>query len=96
MRHYAEMDGDLVVNVVVADDNWQAPAVVIEYGADNPAHIGGDYVDGYFYAPQPFASWTRHLGKWVAPTPRPTTPGLWAWDENTLSWYDATVTSSRA
>lgn len=91
MKHYAEMDGSTVVNVVVAADDWQAPEGFIEYGPENPAHIGGDRVGGYFYAPQPFSSWTRSAGEWFAPTPRPTTPGLWAWDESTLSWFDAKV-----
>jgi hypothetical protein len=90
MRHYAEMNGSIVVNVIVAADDWTPTEGVIEYTPENPAYIGGDYVEGYFYPPQPFPSWTRSQGTWQPPTPMPT-PGLWMWDEATLSWIDATV-----
>jgi hypothetical protein len=44
-----------------------------------------------FIAPQPYPSWTLDGNHdWQAPTPRPETPGMWVWDEATLSWVDAT------
>jgi hypothetical protein len=51
----------------------------------NPAYVGGDYVDGFFYPPQPFASWTRADGEWVAPIPRPS-EGSWVWNEELQEW----------
>lgn len=84
------MNGSTVVNVVVAADDWDAPDEYIEYDASNPAYIDGDYVDGYFYAPQPFASWSRSAGTWQPPTPMPPN-GTWRWDEDTLSWVEVTA-----
>lgn len=48
--------------------------------------------DGAFIPPQPFASWTLNptTALWDSPTPMPETEGDWAWDEDTLSWVDAT------
>lgn len=44
-----------------------------------------------FIAPQPFSSWTLDANHdWQPPTPMPETEGMWAWDEDTLSWVDAT------
>lgn len=57
----------------------------IQYNDANPAYIGGDYVDGFFYPPQPFASWIRNEGKWVAPISKPDGIGYF-WDEQTLNW----------
>lgn len=76
-----------VLNVVVMPDDIDHTPSLIPYTEANPAFIGGDYVGGYFYPPQPFASWSRHEGQWVPPAPRPDEAGLWLWDETTLSWY---------
>lgn len=76
-----------VVNVVVMPDDTQPTADLVPYSDANPAFIGGDYVGGYFYPPQPFPSWSRHEGNWVPPVSRPDEPGMWLWDEATLSWY---------
>jgi hypothetical protein len=45
-----------------------------------------------FIAPQPFPSWTLDTNHdWQPPTPMPTEGGPWSWDEDTLSWVEATV-----
>ena len=87
MKKYAILDeNNIVLNIFVADDNWQQENCVA-YTDENPAYIGGDYVDNYFYAPQPYPSWTRNNGNWQSPTPRP--DGMsWRWDEDTLSWIE--------
>lgn len=43
-----------------------------------------------FIAPKPFESWVLDTQTciWNAPTPRPTTPGMWTWDEENLKWTD--------
>jgi hypothetical protein len=80
-------DSGQVLNIGVfgddsIDEGW------VEYTDANPAYIGGDYVDGYFYPPQPFASWTRDDGVWLPPTPRPDTEGNWQWNEDEQEWQD--------
>ena len=48
--------------------------------------------DGAFIPPQPFPSWTlnQSTALWDAPVPMPETEGMWAWDEDSLSWVDMT------
>jgi len=78
---------NVVVNVIMCPDEEPETQTLVTYTDANPAYIGGDYVGGYFYAPQPFPSWTRSQGKWLPPTPRPM-QGYWDWDEGTLSWVE--------
>lgn len=87
MKYLAEMDGAIVVNIIVADDDFPESQSFVTYTSANPAYIGGDYVDGYFYPPQPYPSWTRSAGDWQPPTPMPT-EGRWYWDEPSLSWVE--------
>ena len=59
----------------------------------NYAGIGFTYdpVNNWFFAPQPFASWTLDVNaQWQAPTPRPTDDKSYAWNEATLSWDEVT------
>lgn len=87
MKKFALLDeNNLVINISIADDSWDSTGWV-EYTDSNPASIGGDYVNGYFYSVQPYASWTRVEGTWQAPTPMPT-EGFWTWDEDTTSWVE--------
>lgn len=77
--------GEVVAINVQADDYEPAPYEVEVIGA---AWVGGDYVGGYFYAPQPFPSWTRHEGEWMPPTPKPESLGNWQWNEEAQEWQD--------
>jgi hypothetical protein len=55
----------------------------------NYAGIGYTYdaSNDYFYAPQPFPSWTLDAdAKWQSPVPYPTDHKLYTWNEATLSW----------
>ena len=74
----------LAVNVHLDDYELAANEVLVT----NPAYIGGDYVEGYFYPPQPFASWIRSEGEWLPPTPRPDSEGNWQWNEELQEWED--------
>ena len=63
----------------------------------NYAVVGGVFdpdfgPHGAFLFPQPFPSWVLNpdTALWDAPVPMPETPGMWVWDEATLSWVDAT------
>ena len=40
-----------------------------------------------FIVPQPFASWSLDSNyDWQAPTPKPSTEGMWVWNEELLKW----------
>lgn len=85
MKKFAKLDEkNHVTNISVADESWDSTGW-IEYTDENPAYIGGDYFNGYFYSEQPYPSWTRDgHGDWVAPKPMP--EGLYRWDEASLDW----------
>ena len=75
-----------VINITIVNDDYVLNTNEIIYTDENPAFIGGDYVDGYFYPLQPYPSWTRESGTWQAPTPKPTDGKWYFWNESTLSW----------
>jgi hypothetical protein len=84
MKYFAEMDGTLVVNTIVTDDDFSDPRYV-EYTLENPACIGGHFFDGYFYPTQPFISWVKNKkGQWQPPIPKP--EGDWVWNEVEGEW----------
>ena len=64
----------------------------------NYAGIGYTYdsVNGVFYAPQPFPSWTisAPTWTWTAPVPYPTNGGQYIWNETTKSWDPVTTIAS--
>ena len=81
-------NGD-VLNIAVfgdeeIDGNW------IEYTAANPAYIGGTYENGFFYSPQPFASWVKNTEthNWEAPTPYPNDSKPYRWNEEIKEWVE--------
>lgn len=78
-------DGEVVAINVQADDYEPQPYEIVVTVA---AWVGGDYVGGYFYPPQPFPSWTRHEGEWIPPTLRPDSLGNWEWSEEAQEWQD--------
>jgi hypothetical protein len=89
--NYAKLDGNTVVNIEVADRTWIEAQPnkedYIEYTIDNPAIIGGDYIDGYFYPIKPFESWSRDgKGNWVAPKPKPDNENFYFWNDEILDW----------
>ncbi len=64
MKKFALLDeNNIVTNVSVADDSWDSSGW-IEYTDENPAYVGGDYVDGLFYSPRPSAAHIRNNGQW--------------------------------
>lgn len=74
-----------VVNVVISES---IPDNGIEYSENNPAFIGGDYFDGYFYPPKPFASWQRNKGNWESPVPVPSDGKKYTWNEANINWEE--------
>ena len=86
MKNLALLDeNNKVLNISLANDDWVAEGWV-EYTNDNPAQIGGYYVDGYFYAPQPFPSWIMNKGQWEPPIPAPNNSPFIYWDEDLGDW----------
>jgi len=81
-------ENNIVVNIICCNDFEVETETQICYTDINPAYIGGDYVEGYFYPPQPYSSWTRNKGIWEAPTPYPTDDKLYKWNELTTSWVE--------
>ena len=79
--------GEVVAINVQADDYAPAPYEVVVTGA---AWVGGDYVGGYFYPPQPYPSWTRHEGEWLPPVPMPDDGERYVWDEDAQEWQAIT------
>jgi hypothetical protein len=75
--------GQVVAINVQTDDYKPAPYEVEVIGA---AWIGGDYVGGLFYPPQPFPSWTRGEGEWLPPVPMPDDGDFYAWNEDAQEW----------
>jgi hypothetical protein len=80
-------DNNQVVNIIICEDSVQETPLLLTFTQDNPAAIGGDYFEGYFYDPQPFPSWTRESGLWLSPTPKPGPVG-WLWNENQQEWQN--------
>lgn len=100
MSNYAVIKNGIVANIVVADAEWASAQTdtVVEYTAANLAYIGGDYVGGFFYSPQPFASWIRSDGTWIAPVNMPTNAvegHAYIWKEATRSWEDIEIPDGR-
>ena len=54
----------------------------------NYAGIGYAWDGVGFYAPQPFASWTKNAETylWEAPVAYPTDGGKYTWNETNLNW----------
>jgi hypothetical protein len=85
-KQVAVLDGGMVVNIENLQDDADLLENQVLYTADNPAYIGGDYVDGFFYPPHPFASWVRDAGVWVPPVAKP--GDNYFWDEVAGNWVE--------
>jgi hypothetical protein len=86
MKTFAKLDSNgVVLNISIADDSWDSLGWV-EYTETNPAIIGGDFVDHYFYSPQPYPSWIRNKGIWNAPTELPKDNNNYIWNEAGKEW----------
>jgi hypothetical protein len=82
VKQYAVVEDGIVVNVVV--DDIARDDKHVEYTDENPAYIGGSY-DGYFYAQQPYSSWTKNAGNWEPPVAQPLI-GKFNWNEALGEW----------
>ena len=82
----AIIENGIVVNIAIFNSDEPETLNKVTYTENNPAYIGGDYVEGYFYPPQPYPSWERDKGNWVPPKPYPNDNNVYTWNEETLSW----------
>jgi hypothetical protein len=92
MKTFALVNEKQVLNVVVADTKPDDISLgrFVEYTDENPAVIGGEYLEehGLFVDPQPHHSWTLNSEyKWEAPEAKPET-GYYRWEESQLSWVE--------
>ena len=90
MAKFAVIDGENVVNTIIADSIQEAESIsgktCIEYTTE-PADIGGFYINGIFIPKKPFPSWILENNIWVAPVPEPTDKEhVYCWDESKLNW----------
>lgn len=93
MKNFAQLNEEnIVINIIIANDDFNLEGF-IEYSNNNPAIIGGDFVDGYFYSSQPFESWTRLEGSWISPKPYPEDGLSYKWNEPTQEWDKINVIS---
>ena len=91
MANFAVLDGENVLNIIVADSKTIAEEITgktcIEFTTE-PAQPGGTYSNNAFIPRKPYESWILSLENiWEAPSPHPDS-GKYIWDENTISWIE--------
>jgi hypothetical protein len=95
-ENYAELDiQNKVINILVIDSEnieFLSKKNYVKYTSDNPASVGGDYFENFFYPPQPYPSWTRKNGKWIAPIENPNVgdeylESKYIWNEIQQNWF---------
>lgn len=96
MAYFAVLDGENVINTIVADSKEIAEEITgktcIEFTTE-PAEPGGTYVEGVFIKRQPYPSWVLNANKiWVAPIQYPEVnkinPKEYIWDEQLVNWIE--------
>ena len=90
MAHFAEIKNGVVVNTIVAEQEWIDTQEGVDYllsTASNPAYVGGLFIDGRFTLPQPYASWTLDDNyDWQPPVKLPADGNIYSWDESNQVW----------
>jgi hypothetical protein len=85
VKTYALIENGIVVNISIADIDWDSTGWV-EY---DYAGIGWHYDGTNFYPPQPFSSWTLDdKYQWQPPVARPTDDKFYIWSEDDLNWKE--------
>jgi hypothetical protein len=87
MSQYAEIENNVVVNVIVADAEFIATQTDKNYVLCSGGGIGWSFDGKNFIAPQPYPSWTLdENNNWQPPTPMPTDSKQYAWFERNQQW----------
>jgi hypothetical protein len=96
MANYAVMDGNKVINTLVADSKEVAEEVsgntCIEFTNTSLAFVGGIYdsTKQKFIKEKPSPSWVLNEDdEWVPPIPIPNNGKRNIWNEETSSWDEA-------
>lgn len=85
MKNYALVENGIVVNISIADTDWDSTGWV-EY---DYAGIGWHYDGTNFYPPQPFSSWSLDNNfDWQSPVAKPTDDKFYTWSEDDLTWKE--------
>jgi hypothetical protein len=85
-KNVAILNDGIVIAINVYPDNYELSSNQIL--VTNSAYIGGDYVDGYFYPPQPYPSWIRNNGNWIPPIEKPLLTEEQILEHNYLIWNE--------
>lgn len=89
MIYQAKIENGIVVDIIVADDNFvnTLPGLWVSYNESERVGVGHTYneVDG-FRPPKPYPSWVWSGIRWEPPTPLPDEENIYEWDEENLSW----------
>jgi len=96
MANFAVLDGENVLNTIVADSKAIAEEVTgkicIEFTTES-AQAGGTYVGGVFIPRKPYPSWVLNgSNEWEAPVAQPEfdpeNPKYYVWNEETTAWIE--------
>jgi hypothetical protein len=96
MANFAVLDGENVLNTILADSKAIAEEVTgktcVEFTTER-AEAGGTYVGGVFIPRKPYPSWVLNGdNSWEAPVAapefNPENPVSYTWDESTTSWIE--------
>lgn len=92
-KKFAVINGTDVINTIICESKAIAEEisgkVCVEF-TDEPAEIGGTYVDGKFRRQKPYPSWV-YDGKhdWNPPVEYPVEENkAFRWDEDSISWVE--------
>lgn len=94
MATYAMMNGDVVSNIIIADNKEEAEkslnCILIEFDLQAPASIGSTYDKniGRFIPPKQFESWilNQETYSWEAPVKYPEDGLDYTWNEELTKW----------
>lgn len=96
MANFAVIDGENVINIIVANSLSAAEEVTgktcIEFTTER-AETGGTYVNGIFIPRKPYQSWTLNAkNAWEPPVAYPevdeNNPKSYTWNEEITSWIE--------
>ena len=97
MPNFAVLDGESVLNTIIADSKAIAEEITgktcVEFTTEN-AEPGGLYSNGIFIQRKPYPSWLlNENNNWEPPIPKPAfeeTPVEYMWNEDILDWVVVT------
>lgn len=94
-KNYAFIKSNEVINVVVFEDPIDpqlALQLTEEFSLDSiivateKTAIGGTYDGIQFWLPQPYPSWVKSDGEWIAPKTKPDDGFNYYWNEDAVDW----------